>query len=664
MVKSLIRYICGYQKSKIQEDRSVRAMYLSKHHRLDSCTHCQGLRVTRQSEEGLKGPVISTSTGRTGVYLAIGFALILGQVFVARLTRRGLDITDEGYYLNSIHWASHYKTGLSGFGDFYSTFYLFLGQDFGLLRELTSWFNWGLWVVFGLLFMSYLTRYHLLKFRWEQLVVGVLVMGAFSNFTLQWWLSTPSYNTLAFQGVMFFAIGLLMQRIWGAVSVFALSLGLVVSFIAKPSTTVALVVLLLLAVPPLSIKNVLVFAGSGIASLSMLAFWGFALDGSLLGYFNRIMGGLQFLSVMDGGQLIWEGSALYRVAVAFWPFVGVEPWSLALLCLAILGLTLSTLYWSRSATPKNTFGRLAPTMGFIVFSLSVLLLLLSRGERPISQIVMVVFVSVSLMVITSILGSNRRNEGHTLQKLRTLDWRFSLTLFLLPLAYVFGTNTNYWSSAASMGGLFISSSLLVGASYLNVKSTSTAIILRVTGVSLVAGIVVLSSTVLGAAMNPYRQDQAISEMKASNVFSGIYVSKSVAEYTEKLRDVKKKYGLDSSTPIIDNTGASPGALFVLGGLPIGAAWIGGDYPGSQKLARILMAQYSEECVKSAWVLDSPSGSTRVFDFHNHWLVPESKSRYVAVAEFRSPISGEEQVLYRPNSPTGFSSEACEQILGP
>ncbi len=78
------------------------------------------------------------------------------QVFIGNLTRRGLDLTDEGYYMNSIHWADHYQAGVSGFGDFYGILYVSLGQDFGALREINSWLSWVLWSILGWFFVQYM----------------------------------------------------------------------------------------------------------------------------------------------------------------------------------------------------------------------------------------------------------------------------------------------------------------------------------------------------------------------------------------------------------------------------------------------------------------------------------------------------------------------------
>lgn len=577
---------------------------------------------------------------------AVSSLLIFSQFFISSLSGRGLDTTDEGYYMNSIHWAEHYRAGLSGFGDFYSILYLAMGQDFGALREFNFWLSWLIWVFFGWFFASYMVRVGLWALRWDQRILVALTGGAFSGFSLLWWNFTPSYNSLALQGSVLFAVGLLINRSHGDLAIPILSIGLMISFIGKPSTTVGLVVLLLLAVPPRNMTSFRSFAATGVVSLFMLFMWALYLDNSIVGYAQRLYRGFELTSELGGGQVIWEEEPFYRLAVAFWPFTGLDSSSIVLILSAVLGLSMTLITVSQSQQILARGGFAAGVSGFSIFSISIVGILLTRGPSAPFQLTMIVFLSVAIMSLWVLSNRVKATLDSSFGGAQFGDvGKFSFVFFLIPFAYAFGTNNNYWSQAAAMGGMFAASAILFGAQGLSKNSVSSIGVRRFSKVSALAGIMVLAVAVVGAAMFPYRQDQNILLMRGSNHISGIYVSQSVEKYLGELRQVSKVHQIDSRMPLIDNTGNSPLAMFFLGGTPLGSAWLIGGYPGSARAAAAQISSYSEYCLSHAWVLDAPNGAERVFDLENNFVMPFNS--YVSVARFANPHSNEEQILYRP-----------------
>jgi hypothetical protein len=588
-------------------------------------------------------------------------AFVLLQVLVSNLTRRGLDLTDEGYYMNSIHWADHYTVGISGYGDFYSIIYQMVGQDFGALRELNNWFNWLLWAIFGWFFASYMIRNELWDLKWYQRILASLISGAFSGFALQWWLNTPSYNSLAFQGVTIFAIGVLLQRLWGSIAIPVLALGLVLSFIGKPSTTVALVVVLLILLPLVNLRNLAVFGGSGAASLGLLSLWAVHIDNSIGLYVQRIKDGLDLFSILDSGQVIWEGDPLARMVSALWPISGLDVRSLGLVSLAVLGLSLALVSTVRVLGRENSLDKWLTAASLAVFTFSIGGMLFLRGAGPIPQISIVVLFSVVVATIWTFSHRSGKKIGLTNQTNTWFpDWSLSLALALLPLAYAFGTNNNYWMSASAIGGMFLASALLIISRLPNpIAVKAKALYLR-SLVSTIASLMVVAVVVAGAALNPYRQDKSVLRFEESGVIPGVFVSSSIEGYLGQLQRVSAHNNIGPSTPIIDNTGASPTALYFLGGVPLGSAWIGGGYPGSKKLAKELLSLYSNECLISAWVLDAPEGASRIFSLEQEGLAGLRIS-YEPVVSLTHPINGEKQILYRPVNPKSNTSGSCNQV---
>lgn len=600
------------------------------------------------------------SWGGKYIYLILGSVFVLLQVLVANLTRRGLDLTDEGYYMNSIHWAEHYKVGISGYGDFYSIFYQILGQDFGALRELNGWLNWLLWATFSWFFASYMMRRKLWDLSWQQRILATLIGGVFSGFALQSWLNTPSYNSLAFQGVTIFAIGVLLHRLRGSVAIPVLAAGLFLSFVGKPSTTVALVVLLLILIPITSLRNFFMFVGSGAGSLGLLSLWALHIDNSIGMYVERVRHGLELSSILDAGQAIWEGDPLSRTISALSPFSGLEIWSLSLIFFGAIGLSLALVSASKMLSGYKRTYRWLTLVGLTVFTTSTGGILVFRGKESVHQLSIVVLLSVVVLSIW-ILSQKERKFTFTNQTNTWFpDWSLALALALLPLAYAFGTNNNYWASASSMGGMFVTSALLIAARVLGRTPGGTNAVYSTSLIGTLSSLMVVTVIVAGAALHPYRQDKSVLRFEESGLMPGVFVSSSIENYLRQLRGFSERSEIGPSTPIFDNTGASPTALFFLGGIPLGSAWIGGGYPGSKRLAKELLSLYSNECLISAWVLDAPEGAQRIFSLEQGGLT-ELEIAYKPVLNLTHPLNGEKQVLYRPLAPKTNTAESCAQV---
>jgi hypothetical protein len=595
----------------------------------------------------------------SGVFAVLGSILLLVlQGYAALMSARGLDLTDEGFYLNSIVWAEHYKFGVSSFGDFFAIYFYLFDSNWPAFRLATILTNWLLWVVLGLLSVKLVANLWMKSFHWTVWIFFSLGSGAFSLLVLNIWLLTPSYNTLAFQAVTIFVCGLIASRIWGPIGIPVIGFGLFLSFVAKPTTAVALVVILALVNLKRSRTAILSIVGSGAVSLGLLIAWAIYLDGSVLDYINRLAVGLRFASLLDGGQIVWGDAWASSLMNAFWPFAGLSFRQIAYIALAAFSLLALLLNILLTPANKPEARRALFVLGFGGFLLSMFLLFLSREPGYFGQITVVGLLAVLLAVVNGIAWRRGDSDFLNYSVLNSANVRLALGIGLTPLAFAFGTNNNYWQQSSAVGGMYFLSAALV-VSFINSKhfagrNSSSGVQL----LSISAAMAVVAITVLGAMNFPYRQASTVFQMVPSNEVSGIYVDTDTKRFFEDLSNLRETSDFQSGAPLIDNTGASPTAVYVLGGLPLGSAWLIGGYPGSEGLAEAQLRLYSQQCLDSAWILDEPTSPRRVFGFDPEKFSLSPSNTYEAMGSVKNSLTGGTQILYRPTHNPLLDSRAC------
>ena len=139
----------------------------------------------------------------------IGSICILG--WLLWYCHYGFDFTDEGFYLNWISHPFNYSASLSQFGFLYHPLYQLVGGDIAALRQANVMLNFCLgwsagWAllsrIFGVRTLSVLPKF--------AISAGMASSGLLSLVFAGMWLPTPSYNSLAFQGLLITAAGLFL----------------------------------------------------------------------------------------------------------------------------------------------------------------------------------------------------------------------------------------------------------------------------------------------------------------------------------------------------------------------------------------------------------------------------------------------------------------------
>jgi hypothetical protein len=236
--------------------------------------------------------------------LLVLVGVMLISLFIAKLLLLmdvGIDLTDEGYYLNWISNPWLYKYYVSQFGYLYHPIYKLLGNDFILLRIFNAILTYGLGFTASLLIIKRLTNYqsrHILIF----LSVCIALPSLFILMITGHWLPTPSYNSLCFQGLLITALGLLLSddgfKHHQLISGFLIGLGGWLVFMAKPSSALILsvVVLLYFAFNLKDYWRVLVVASLTASVLLLIS--AVYIDGSISKFVQRYQMGFKLLESM------------------------------------------------------------------------------------------------------------------------------------------------------------------------------------------------------------------------------------------------------------------------------------------------------------------------------------------------------------------------------
>jgi hypothetical protein len=299
-------------------------------------------------------------------------------------------------------------------------------------------------------------------------------------------------------------------------------------------------------------------------------------------------------------------------------------------------------------------------LGSSGFLLSLVMLYMSREPGYFGQITIVGLLAILLSVVFGIAYMRRDSNFLNQSLINSANLRLVVGIGLTPLAFAFGTNNNYWQASSAIGGMYFLSAALV-VTFINseyfVGSNSP---FGVQLISLGAGIAVAATTVLGAMNFPYRQASPVFDMVPSSQIPGIFVGTETNSYFQELSKIKESSGFQRGTPLIDNTGASPTAIYIIGGLPLGSAWLIGGYPGSGDLAEAQLRLQTQQCLDSAWILDEPTAPRRVFNFKAQSFSLAPSNAYEAVGSAKNPLTGGTQILYRPSDVSPVDSRACSQ----
>lgn len=505
---------------------------------------------TRLSEDGRRTPVAATTVAYLILLLFSGGLVVYGS-------SRGLDLSDETFYLIWLNDPQAYDLSYQPFGQLLSHWYWLLG------RSLTAYRLSGVLAlaagsaVLGFYCQQYLRRYGGQHCRSDNLLLLVSVLLSFSYHYL--WLLTPAYNFLGNLGSLLIAAGIIGWTTSGraaeakidAFASLAVGIGGYVSFFGKPPLAMfgAGVAVTVLAVQawrgidrPLLLQRLLI-GGALPALLIVLTVLPY---GGLLAFLDDILR-TQRIVALD--------NALLRLPAK----VAREVYSAPPLFHAAITALLVALSLPPSDVGRRRFRLVLVGLLSIIVIATVAGVAANAPDGGLSRSVGVGLISVAL-VYAAILSCDPSVSRPALF--------LAIALALLPMAVAVGSFNDLISQIL----LSIPPALL-----------SICILARLNRGSALgklvepACVLLAVSLLLWGAFNPYGYARSISDqtipMRFALVEGAVLVDQPTSRYAAELRAIVEGAGFENGSPVIDLSGGGPGTVALLDGKAPVLPWI-------------------------------------------------------------------------------------------
>ena len=575
-------------------------------------------------------------------------ATILTLIWVLKYSFYGIDFTDEAFYLVWISNPFLYNVSVAQFGYIYHPLFLILSGDIASLRQANILITFGLSCWLTYIFLKPLAPENSTqKIDLPILTAGLATTSFTSLIYLGNFLPTPSYNSLAFQGVLITAIGLLLadklNSFRSVVGWVLIGTGGWLVFMAKPSTALALsvgVLVYLVIARKFSVRMILLAIASALVLLLISAL---LIDGSIAKFAERVRLGVESIRIMEAKHttktirqaMTIFGVVFFTIAIRY--VVVHKKFAFALLLISALLVDGSIIKLTESLLSGVEFmdggqSKLIIRQGLVILGVTFFALVIK-------------FIFKNKEILSNISSDQKY---------------LALLFFVMPLIYSFGTNTPYWQHGVSASIFWFFASFTILCPFDREKSKWSYAIPFV----LIAQAV--TATFLQKSFDRPSHHRHGSIVKIGASGSNLILSAGYAQYFEEAKAAAQNAGFQVSTPMIDLSGYSPGILFALGAESIGLPWIIGGNPGSLSLAKAALGRTSCKQIATAWVLFEPDGPRSIptelllslgaefpanYKFAGSWQTAEGAGGYV---ESRT------QVLYSPIAPDK-TLEVCQAM---
>jgi hypothetical protein len=531
------------------------------------------------------------------IFLPIIFNIII-LLFCLKFCFSGLDFTDETTYLSLIVNRNYYDATVTQFGYVYYFLYWLTGFNIGLFRIINIILLLGIYSFLSRQILRFLipkdffsfyspTCFNLLGFSLTTLPLAFL--GT--------WLPTPNYNLLNLEALGLVLNGLLLlgrrkeqalnpnKICWSAWLL--IGLGGYLVFLAKPTTAagLALVVLVwLFFACNLNVKGVLAAVSLSFILLLMTAL---LIDGSVSAFILRYERYIALEELSGGHSLFaWLSQPielLKDLSDIFSP-------GLLLSCL----LSLLAFSW----LPRHN--RKSQGLGIVAFFILLAIVFVYRplwfltsDSEKMGHLLWVVPFGAVLISWTKI---RQKALGQEKRRLACL-FLFAVQMLL----YHLGSNNTLTHSISLTsfflfyGFIFVLSAEIDPVRWLK-KMASYACFGQVT----------VACVLVFAWSPPYRQIGSLwnynVEVKIPENGSTLKMAPEMAEFIQKWRVLADNHGFDPATPVIDLTGRSPGAIFILGAYLPKTPWLYSGYSGADQFAVASLKRLSCRQLTEAWLI--------------------------------------------------------------
>lgn len=514
----------------------------------------------------------------------------------------GFDFTDEAYYLVWMKDPFYYDFSVSQSGYVYFPLFHGLSQNIHLVRIANIVITYTL---------SFVLSFSVLRVAGRGIGSGALrvalalALATTSVIFIFSYPPTPSYNNLAFQALALTAIGMIYANREASKASLAgwalVGMGGWLAFMAKPSTAAAMapvVLVLIVLAGKWSLRGLA--AAVSVAAL-LLVVSAQCIDGSLGGFWNRMVVGLQMSAQIGAGYTLGDILRLGR------PSLTARDGQVALVAASFLTLAGIVFRMKPSASVAGVAVAVLLACCFAAVLIAVYGILPDIAIGAGARTVLLAFPLTSLVIASPALLrlARAQRESSTPGDLRG-NYVFGLCFCAMPLVYAFGSNGNYWNRGGDAGLFWV----LAGVFFAIPATGGRASMQRFTPLALAAPLLSLFFLQYGWA-KPYRQPQPLWQnnqaMELGEPPSTLILSSGYASYIKEAKQETQRAGFQAGTPVIDLSGQSPGILFAIGARNAGYPWLSGGYPGSAVVVRAALGRVPCADLARAWVLLEPQG---------------------------------------------------------
>lgn len=523
-------------------------------------------------------------------------ALVVWNFFI--FLNYSIDITDEGYYVQSVRNFFDYPNALSKFGYFFIPLYKACSNELPCIRQLYWLFSF---------LLAAFTLFMFLGFSKYQSVYSKFIIAFAGSLTLllqlSLWLPTPNYNSLTLIATLFFAIGIMFlvnKKI--VFSALAVAMAGTISAFVKQTTSISLVFCTVILVFGLlsfsnkekTIKFIIISLASSLIFICILAT---LMAGSVFNFIDGLQIGFDWAKIMLGNEWVSPSSLFWKGKFDFSRLSNAQ---LFLTMACSIFLMISTLLNELAVQNRNRYlNVLGDIANFLIVLIALKVVVAfffqdlanpTRLFRPIDLFVFswVPLISSFLVIFFIRLIKKQWNKN---------DSVVALLLIFLPYAFVLGTGNQYFFGLTS-ASIFIV--CLIAYAAKNIK-TVFAIVVFTTLISVFIFPIKGRQIYRQPPINFISNNFDVKPISTGS-FKGLLVNQRVAKYHDELNLLAKNSGFKKGTYVIDLTGASAGSVSSINGKSVGAAWILGGYPGSYGLAKKQLEAANKEHINKAWLL--------------------------------------------------------------
>jgi len=584
-------------------------------------------------------------------FLLVGLLFVVficAYAFIIFNADKGFDITDESFYLLNIFNPYDNIGAVSEFGKYFNLISEAIHDNvkyiriFGILFILSSslYYSWSI--------SSEISDINLYR-AFVCIIIGISAISIF-----RYWLITPSYNAFVLSGAMVVAASVIKSFVASdsrhvdlRIGV-ALAIGGALVAIGRPTSALAIGAvagLWIASVCPFH-RTIRIGLTAVCAFILLLLLHVFTLGGGPESFLTRTIFAKDLAATLDAGHEF--GPAIGRL------FSGLQSVPSQLFSRPCLAGAIATLVMYFAGWPprvhldekriaQSCVAGVAALVVMTAYSTQVVHAVSSWGGLGVRLVLLLLLQFLFFKIVYRLRGekfpgSNAEGAGRS---------PVIAAFALASIAFVapFGGTGEVIRNTGTEFPLYVGAALFLAMAII----PAGLWLLRASVVYLFALLPLLF--IFYVSLVPYRLPGSISQqthpITLPRSSASIFVDLPTANWANALRSGAREHGWIEGTPLVDLTGATPGAALVLGANAPVTPWIVGGYKGSRAYAATVLAAAGDDTLDKAWILTAPLGTLKIDETVLNDAGLDFPAGYELVGETTSGHRNERQLLWKP-----------------